>query len=37
LLRLIYGLIKGGHVRSVLVGDVMRVRVCDLENYLAEK
>ncbi len=31
-----YGLIKGGHVRSVLVGDVMRVRVCDLENYLAE-
>ena len=29
-----YGLIKAGKVGSVLVGDVMRVRVCDLEKYL---
>jgi excisionase family DNA binding protein len=32
-----YGLIKRGKVRTVLVGDVMRIRVSDLENYLTEK
>jgi excisionase family DNA binding protein len=31
-----YGLIKVGKVRAVLVGDVMRIRVSDLEAYLAE-
>ena len=31
-----YGLIKQGKVRTVLVGDVMRVRVSDLEIYLAK-
>ena len=29
-----YGLIKAGKVGAVLVGDVMRVRACDLEKYL---
>lgn len=32
-----YGLIKAGKVRAVLVGDVMRVRMCDLEAYLNGK
>jgi excisionase family DNA binding protein len=31
-----YGLIKRGKVRTVLVGDVMRIRVSDLENYLTD-
>lgn len=29
-----YGLIRTGKVGAVLVGDVMRVRMCDLEKYL---
>ncbi len=31
-----YGLIRAGKVRSILVGDVMRIRVCDLSAYLEE-
>ena len=31
-----YGLIAAGKVRAVLVGEVMRVRVSDLEAFLAE-
>ena len=31
-----YGLIRTGQVRSILVGDVMRVRVSDLTDYLEE-
>ncbi len=31
-----YGLIAAGKVRAVLVGEVMRVRVSDLEAFLGE-
>ena len=33
----IYGLIREGEVATVLVSDAMRVRVCDLEEYLQRK